>query len=68
MKQKPTSLRSETEVGSLAVSGSLHDNLRALRLGYMEEHAVRAAREAALEGRGHLDFLEELVAAEAAKL
>jgi DNA replication protein DnaC len=34
----------------------------------MEEQAVRAAREAALEGRGHLDFLEELVAAEAARL
>ena len=48
--------------------GSLNDNLRTLRLSYMEAHAVNAAKDAAIKGTGHLEFLEELVAAEAASL
>ena len=47
---------------------ALNDNLRALRLSYMEAHALSAAKEAALKGIGHLEFLEKLVAAEAASL
>ncbi len=46
-------------------AASLADNLRALRLGYMETHAASAAKDAAKNGTGHLEFLEELIAAEA---
>jgi DNA replication protein DnaC len=48
-----------------APAASLLDNLRALRLGYMAEHAVAAARDAAQNDTGHLQFLEDLIAAEA---
>lgn len=47
---------------------TLADNLRALRLAYMEEHAIEAAQHAARDGTSHLEFLEALVAAEAATL
>lgn len=53
---------------SSPISAPLKENLRTLRLGYMEEHAVSAAQEAARNGTGHLQFLEELIAAEAALL
>lgn len=49
-------------------AGSLAGNLRALRLTYMEEHAVSAAEDAARDGTGHLQFLEGLIAEEAATL
>jgi DNA replication protein DnaC len=42
----------------------LIDNLRALRLGYMEKHAITAAQAAAENGTGHLQFLEGLIASE----
>jgi DNA replication protein DnaC len=51
-----------------APASSLQDNLRALRLAYMEEHAASAAKEAAKGGIGHLEFLGELIAAETALL
>jgi DNA replication protein DnaC len=47
-------------------SNSLQDNLRTLRLPYMLEHAVNAAEDAARAGTGHLRFLEDLIAGEAA--
>ncbi len=52
----------------LFTSAPLKENLRALRLAHMEEHAVSAAGEAARNGTGHLRFLEELIATEAALL
>lgn len=55
------------EPGSAPI-GSLAANLQALRLTYMEEHAVKAAQDAARDGTSHLEFLECLVAAEAATL
>jgi DNA replication protein DnaC len=42
----------------------LLNNLRTLRLSYMEEHAVGAAQQAAKSGTGHLEFLEGLIASE----
>ena len=53
---------------SSPLSAALQENLRTLRLSYMEEHAVSAAQQAARNGTGHLQFLEELIAAEAALL
>jgi DNA replication protein DnaC len=53
---------------SSSLSAALQENLRILRLGYMEEHAVSDAQLAARNGTGHLQFLEELIAAEAAQL
>jgi DNA replication protein DnaC len=47
-------------------SQTLQDNLRALRLPFMLEHAVEAAEQAARAKTGHLRFLEELIAGEAA--
>jgi DNA replication protein DnaC len=49
-----------------AAPSSLQDNLRTLRLAYMLEHATSAAEEAARAGDGHLQFLEALIASEAA--
>lgn len=66
MRRKSTSLACTAEPKRVLVSEALGKNLRALRLGYMEEHAAAAAGDAARTGRGHLEFLEELVAGEAA--
>ncbi len=49
---------------SAAALPALLDNLRTLRLSYMEEHAVGAAQQAAKSGAGHLEFLEGLIASE----
>lgn len=68
MKRKATAAGSTTEAKHSLVSEALVRDLRALRLGYMEEHAAEAAGEAARAGRGHLEFLEELAAGEAALL
>lgn len=46
------------------INASFADNLRSLRLGYMLEHALSTAHEAAKNGTGHLEFLEGLIAAE----
>ncbi|MDQ3223846.1 MAG: IS21-like element helper ATPase IstB [Gemmatimonadota bacterium] len=53
---------------SVSLSASLLENLRSLRLAYLEAQAVTAAQQAARNGRGHLAYLEELIAAEAALL
>src|SRR5690349_3722494 len=47
-------------------SCSLQDNLRSLRLSYLVENAVPAAEQAARNGRGHLQYLQELIAGEVA--
>jgi DNA replication protein DnaC len=46
--------------------GRLQDHLRSLRLSYLVENAVPAAEQAAGDGRGHLQYLEELIAGEVA--
>jgi DNA replication protein DnaC len=50
----------------ITASSSLQDNLRALRLSYLLENAVPAAEQAAGNGSGHLQFLQELIAGEVA--
>jgi DNA replication protein DnaC len=70
-KPAPGSASAPAAPASSASSSSsalLSANLRALRLGYIEEHAVAAAQDAAKNGTAHLAFLEELVAAEMATL
>jgi DNA replication protein DnaC len=47
-------------------SCSLQDNLRSLRLSYLVENALPAAEQAARNGRGHLQYLQELIAGEVA--
>ena len=45
---------------------TLQDNLRSLRLTYVLENAVQAAEQAAGNGNGHLQYLQELIAGEVA--
>jgi DNA replication protein DnaC len=47
-------------------SASLQDHLRSLRLTYLLENAVPVAEQAACNGQGHLQFLQELLAGEVA--
>jgi DNA replication protein DnaC len=47
-------------------SPNLQDQLRALRLPYMAEHALEAAGQAARAKTGHLRFLEDLITGETA--
>lgn len=70
MKTTTTKTNSRTSTAPnatpAAAAASFRDNLRLLRLGYMETHAEAAAKDAAEKGIGHLPFLESLVAGEAA--
>src|SRR5258708_3718081 len=50
----------------ITASSSLQDNLRELRLSYLLENALPAAEQAAGNGSGHLQFLQELIAGEVA--
>src|SRR5260370_22922516 len=50
----------------ITASSSLKDHLRSRRLSYLLEKAVPAAEQAAGNGRGHLQFLQELIAGEVA--
>jgi DNA replication protein DnaC len=50
----------------ITASSTLQDNLRALRLTYLLENAVPAAEQAACNGSGHLEFLQQLIAGEVA--
>ena len=45
---------------------TLQDNLRSLRLTYLLENALQAAEQAAGNGSGHLQYLQELIAGEVA--
>jgi DNA replication protein DnaC len=45
---------------------TLQDNLRSLRLTYLLENALQAAEQAAGNGKGHLQYLQELIAGEVA--
>jgi DNA replication protein DnaC len=66
MKTKVT--QNTAAISSSSLSAPLQDNLRSLRLPHLEKHALSAAQTAARDGTGHLQFLEELIAAEAALL
>jgi hypothetical protein len=47
-------------------NSTLQDNLRSLRLSYLLENAVPAAENAAGNGSGHLQYLQDLIAGEVA--
>src|SRR5208283_5392664 len=47
-------------------NSTLQDNLRSVRLTYLLENSVQAAEQAAGNGNGHLQYLQELVAVEVA--
>ena len=51
---------------AITSNSTLQDNLRSLRLSYLLENAVPAAEQAAGNGSGHLQFLQELSAGEVA--
>ena len=65
MKNTHLTLPQSNTVSKTTPAATLADNLRALRLSYMETHAASAAKDAAKSGAGHLEFLEGLIAAEA---
>ena len=51
---------------AITPNSTLKDNLRSLRLSYLLENAVPAAEQAAGNGSGHLQYLQELIAGEVA--
>jgi DNA replication protein DnaC len=65
---KTINLPKRKPAATLPFAPAFQENLRALRLNYLEEHALTAAEEAARSGAGHLQFLEEVIACEAALL
>jgi DNA replication protein DnaC len=67
MKTNPSqSDRISAHAAAVTANSSLHDNLRSLRLNYLLENALPAAEQAAGNGNGHLQFLQELIAGEVA--
>jgi DNA replication protein DnaC len=54
------------KASAITPSSTLQDNLRSLRLSYLLENAVPAAEQAAGNGSGHLQYLQELIAGEVA--
>ncbi len=67
MKTNPSQPdRISAYAAAVTANSSLHDNLRNLRLNYLLENALPAAEQAAGNGRGHLQFLQELIAGEVA--
>jgi DNA replication protein DnaC len=61
---KPTAMPASSP--PLPLSTSLQQNLRALTLTYMAEHAASTAEQAARDGTGHLAYLETLITGETA--
>lgn len=57
---------SEEGSGWSGGASPLSEKLRLLRLDYVEKNAVTAAQDAARNGTGHLEFLEELITGEVA--
>ena len=67
MKTNPSQAdRISANNAAVTANSSLQDNLRNLRLSYLFENAVPAAEQAARDGHGHLQYLQELIAGEAA--
>jgi DNA replication protein DnaC len=58
--------RAAAKVAAVPASPSLQEHLRSLRLTYLLENAVPVAEQAARNGQGHLQFLQELLAGEVA--
>jgi len=58
--------RLSATAAAITASSTLQDNLRSLRLNYLLENAVPAAEEAAGNGKGHLQYLQELIGGEVA--
>jgi hypothetical protein len=58
--------RMSSNAAAMTPSSTLQDNLRSLRLTYLLENAVQAAEQAAGNGNGHLQYLQELIAGEVA--
>ena len=58
--------RISANASTVTANSSLQDNLRILRLTYLLENAVPAAEQAAGNGNGHLQYLQELIAGEVA--
>ena len=58
--------RISANAAAVTANSSLEDNLRSLRLSYLFENAVPAAEQAARDGHGHLQYLQELIAGEVA--
>src|SRR5260370_34842664 len=65
MKTNPSQAdRISANAAAVTANSSLEDNLRSLRLIF--ENAVPAAEQAARDGHGHLQYLQELIAGEVA--
>ncbi len=62
----PQAERISANAATITASSTLEHSLRSLRLTYLLENAVQAAQQAALEGNGHLQYLQELIAGEVA--
>ena len=67
MKTNLSQLEKTSSNAATATSNpTLQDNLRSLRLTYLLENALQAAEQAAGNGKGHLQYLQELIAGEVA--
>ena len=67
MKTKPSQPdRLSANAAAVTANSTLQDNLRSLRLTYLLENAVPAAEQAAGNGNGHLQYLQDLIAGEVA--
>ena len=51
--------RISAKAAAITAHSTLQDNLRSLRLTYLLENAVQAAEQAAGNGNGHLQYLQE---------
>src|SRR5580704_19553707 len=58
--------RMSSNAQAITPNSTLQDNLRSLRLIYVLENALPAAEQAAGNGNGHLQYLQELIAGEVA--
>src|SRR6202022_360660 len=58
--------RISSNAAAITPNSTPQDNLRGLRLTYLLENAVQAAEQAAGNGNGHLQYLQELIAGEVA--
>jgi DNA replication protein DnaC len=67
MKTNPShSEKLSANAPAMTPNATLRDNLLSLRLSYLLENAASAAEQAAGNGSGHLQYLQELIAGEVA--
>jgi DNA replication protein DnaC len=62
----PQAEKISANAASITASSTLEHNLCHLRLTYLLQNAVQAAQQAAQDGKGHLQYLQELIAGEVA--